>query len=262
MTRPGYELEFADDFDGTELDRAMWFPYLLPHWSSLASAAARYEVGGGSVRLRIERDQGRWRTGPGWSDRASNLATGNFSGPVGSTIGQFRVDPAFVVTEDVPVVRTYTPRFGYIETRLRAVPIVGYHVALWLIGFDAEQAGEIRAFEIHGGQIGPERSRIDSGILRWDDPTLRDELYEDVVPIDASAFHTYGLEWTPTHVEISVNGQVVRRIDQSPQYEMQLMLGLYERPHEIIDVGQNGDWPRVCEVDYVRGYRRVGGYAT
>jgi hypothetical protein len=255
-TPPGYALEFSDEFDDPDLDRAKWFPYMLPHWSDLESSAARFATGDGSLRLLIDHDQGRWRAG---FDRASNLATGSFSGPRGSAIGQFRFDRTFLVSEEVPVVRTYTPLFGYFETRVRAVPIVGYHVALWMIGFDAAPAGEIRVFEIHGGNIHPDRSRIDYGILRWDDPILRDELYEDHLPIDASEFHTYAVDWTPTHVDFFVDGQRLRRIDQSPQYEMQFMLGVYERPHEVVGAAAGHDWPRAMEVDWFRGYRPASG---
>ncbi|NJK46510.1 MAG: hypothetical protein HC933_21705 [Pleurocapsa sp. SU_196_0] len=75
--KPGYILELSDEFEGYALDHSKWFPYMLPHWSSLEAAAARYEVGGGSLKLRIERDQNVWLEN---SDRASNLQTGHFSG--------------------------------------------------------------------------------------------------------------------------------------------------------------------------------------
>jgi hypothetical protein len=222
---------------------------------SVHAASARYEVSGGSLKLLITQDQGRWIAG---GDRASNLQTGHFSGPKGSKFGQFRYDPSFVVTEDIENVQTYTPQFGYFETRIKAVPIVGYHVALWMIGFDAAQAGEIRVFEIHGGHIGTERSRIDYGLLRWNDPELQAECVEDHLPINAAEFHVYGVEWTPSQIDFFVDNAKVRTIQQSPQYPMQFMLGVYERPHEILEPHQG--LPRVCEVDYFRGYQPVAGY--
>src|SRR6266511_684076 len=54
-----YELEFEDTFDAFVLDTSRWFPYHLPHWSNREQAAARYELGGGLLRLRIEQDQPR-----------------------------------------------------------------------------------------------------------------------------------------------------------------------------------------------------------
>lgn len=53
----GHELEFEDTFDGDELDRGRWIAHYLPHWSVWERSAARYEIGGGSLRLLIEADQ-------------------------------------------------------------------------------------------------------------------------------------------------------------------------------------------------------------
>lgn len=245
IDRPGFVLEFADEFDGNALDRTKWLPQMLPHWSTIEASVARYAVGGGTLQLRVEEDQSSWRPN---ADIASNLSTGQFD-------GQFKFDPALRATASVPSFAGYVPQFGYFETRLRACPIAGYHTALWLIGFDAPAAGEIRAFELHGSRMG-ERTRLDYGILRWSDPTLREELYEDWLPFDARQFHIYGLDWTETHVDFFVDNALVRRIEQSPQYRMQFMLGLYARPNELI-ANDPAPYPRVAEVDYFRGYRRI-----
>src|SRR3954452_25019011 len=58
--RPGYELDVEDRFDGDELDRGLWLPHYLPHWSSRAAAAARYRLGDGCLRLLVEEDQPPW----------------------------------------------------------------------------------------------------------------------------------------------------------------------------------------------------------
>ena len=49
-----YELELEDRFEGPVLDRRLWIPYYLPHWSSRAGSAARYAVASGTLRLFIE----------------------------------------------------------------------------------------------------------------------------------------------------------------------------------------------------------------
>jgi Glycosyl hydrolases family 16 len=255
-TKLGYTLEFSDEFNGTQLDQTKWFPYMLPHWSSLEAAAARVALGDDVLKLLIEADQQPWLAG---ADRASNLQTAHYSGAKGSQIGQFNYFPQGVVTADIEPVRNYTPHFGYFETRIKAVPVIGYHVALWMVEYDEAQAGEIRVFEIHGGNISTQQSRIDSGVLRWNDPLLTDECYEDVLQIDASEFHVYAVEWTPTHIDFFVDNVKMRTIHQSPNYPMQFMLGIYERPHELLE-GDRTPFPRVCEVDYFRGYQPVGGY--
>src|SRR5688572_4943958 len=60
VTKAGYVLDFEDTFDGDALDPTKWLPHYLPHWSSREAAAARYTVGGGELRLRIEPDQKPW----------------------------------------------------------------------------------------------------------------------------------------------------------------------------------------------------------
>lgn len=247
IERPGYVLEFADEFAGTSLDRSKWLPHMLPHWSTPEASAAHYRVGGGRLQLLIEDGQRPWRPG---ADIASNITTGHAA-------GQFKFDPSLTVHGHLPAFAGYLPHFGYVETRLRACPVEGYHTALWMIGHDPGERGEIRVFELHGARMGTARTRVDYGILPWSDPALREELYEDWLPFDATEFHLYGLDWTPSHVDFTLDNKLVRRIAQSPNYRMQFMLGLYARTDEIVP-GDPAPYPRVAEVDYFRGYRRAG----
>lgn len=252
--RPGYELEFEDDFEGAQLDRTKWFPYMLPHWTTEARSAARYRIGRGRITMLIEEDTPEWRPG---ENRVSNLETGHFAGPQGSLVGSFNLEPDWVVTTDLPTFRGYTPHFGYFETRIRATPEVGSHTALWMVGFEEMAAGEIQCFEIHGRHIGAERSRIDHGVLPWNDPRLIDERHQDWLPIDASEFHVYGIDWTPEHVDFFVDGHHVRRVGQSPQYAMQFELGVYEVPSEVAERDTPPAYPVTSEIDWFRGYRRL-----
>jgi hypothetical protein len=97
------EFEFEDSFDGTR-----------------ERSAARYEVGGGFLRLLIEEDQEPWCPELDGEIRVSSLQTGLFAGPVGSTIGQHRFHPEAVVREAQESRRLYTPPYGRIELRARA----------------------------------------------------------------------------------------------------------------------------------------------
>jgi hypothetical protein len=36
--KPDYKLEFSDEFENPILDRSKWFPFMLPHWSTLECA--------------------------------------------------------------------------------------------------------------------------------------------------------------------------------------------------------------------------------
>jgi beta-glucanase (GH16 family) len=94
------------------------------------------------------------------------------------------------------------------------------------------------------------------GIHAWEDQGLTEEFYRDPVAIDATAFHIYALEWTPSQIDFYVDNRPIRTIHQSPSYSQQLMLSIFERP------GKDGDtaYPKEFVVDYVRGYQPKGGY--
>lgn len=56
----GYVLDREDTFTGAELDASLWLPHYLPQWSSREASAARYDVGEGRLRLRVDADQPPW----------------------------------------------------------------------------------------------------------------------------------------------------------------------------------------------------------
>ena len=53
-----------------------------------------------------------------------------------------------------------------------------------------------------------------------------DGLNLDVVAV----FHVYGVSWRPGSLAFSVNGSVVRTLDQAPDYPVQLMIGVFDFP--------------------------------
>lgn len=252
-------LDLKEDFDAPELNREVWTPYYLPHWSSRARTRAVYSLGEGGPGLRLHITEGHEPWNPAFDGdlRVSCLQTGQFSGPVGSRIGQLQFAPGLRVTEAQPVQRLYTPQFGYIETCLKAVALPGYMAALWLMGFEEtpEQSGEICVCELFGAEMTPDSIRVGYGIHPFGDLTLRDEFYQDDLPLNPQEFHTYGVHWTPTYCDFFVDDQFVRRINQSPQYPMQFMLALYEVPAQLPATGRSGPWPKTLEVKYVHAYR-------
>ena len=118
-----YELELEDRFAGPLLDRRLWVPYYLPHWSSRARSAARYAVASGTLSLLIEHDQEFWSPEFAGPLRVSSLQTGVFAGPVGSAIGQHRFREGLVVREAQSNVALYTPQYGLFELRARALDV-------------------------------------------------------------------------------------------------------------------------------------------
>ena len=208
---------------------------------------------GGAVFAGTERLEPQYRS----RIRVSSIQTGCFAGARGSEVGQHRFTPRLVVREEQPLIAHYTPLYGRIETRLKAVAIPGYMVAMWMIGFEREpsQSAEICICEIFGSDVNRGTAMVGYRVHPFADPAIRDEFYRDAVEMDATQFHVYAIDWTPDHIEFSLDGSPLRRISQSPDYPMQLMLGIYEIPAQITEASAPGLWPKTLEVDYVRGYR-------
>ena len=252
LDRSAYELELDDDFDGPELDRTRWLPAYLPHWSTRERAAARYRLADGHLVLAIEEDQEPWSPEHDGLLRVSNLQTGAFSGPVGSTIGQHHFAPGLRVMQAQPVERLYTPHRGVVEVRLAAIDDPRSMVALWMIGFEdaPERSAEICVVEIFGTDVHDDHVIVGMGVHPFGDPTIRDELLKVRVDIDAREMHTYAAEWTEEAVHFYVDDDHVATVDQSPDYPMQLMLDIYE-----LDGPPSGTYPKELHVDHVRGHR-------
>jgi Glycosyl hydrolases family 16 len=255
-----YELAFEDTFDGDELDLGKWIPYYLPQWSSRERAAARYEVGGGCLRLRIDEGQEPWCPELDGDVKVSSLQTGLFAGPVGSRVGQHRFNPDAVVREEQVNARLYTPHYGRIELRARALDDPRSMVALWMIGYedDPSRSAEICVCEIFGRDVHSDQASVGMGVHPFGDPAISDEFSRETLPIDARDFHVYSADWTAGQVSFSVDGELVKTVRQSPDYPLQLMMGIYELPAEDGNEPGRDAYPKEFVVDYVRGYSPAG----
>jgi ribosomal protein S18 acetylase RimI-like enzyme len=256
--REGYVLEVEDRFDGDELDRSLWLPHYLPHWSSRAASAARYRLGDGVLRLVVEEDQPPWCPEFDGGVRVSSLQTGEFCGPLGSPVGQLRFNPAAVVREEQDAVRLHTPQYGFFEVRARMDLDPSAMAALWMIGFEdaPERSGEICVFEIFGRDVTDGAARVGMGVHPWGDPALTDDFAQVPLPIDVREFHTYAAEWTPERVSFLVDDEVVRVVAQSPAYPMQFLLDVYAFPGDD-GAAPPGPWPKELVVDSFRSWRPV-----
>ena len=186
-----YDLEFEDTFEDDGLEESRWLPHYLPQWSTREREAARYRLGDGCLRLLIEADQEPWCPELDGEVRVSSLQTGVYAGPLGSTIGQHRFSDAAVVTEEQSEARLYTPRYGLIELRAKAIDDSRAMVALWMIGFEdePEHSAEICVCEIFGRDVEPEQAKVGMGVHPFGDPDIVDDFAAEPLPIDAREFH-------------------------------------------------------------------------
>jgi hypothetical protein len=250
----GHALEVEDRFEGPELDTSLWLPNYLPQWSSTEASAAHYELVGNQLHLLIEDHQEPWCPELDGATRVSSLQTGVYSGPLGTPIGQHRFHPSAVVREEQRNVRLYTPRFGVFVLRAKACADTRCMVSLWMIGYEdrPERSAEICIFEIFGKNVGPYSEAIGMGLHPFGDPAISDDFEEVELAIDVTEFHDYAARWTPEGVTFFVDGSPARTVDQSPDYPMQFMLGIYEFGERD---PSSGPYPKRFIVDSFRAYR-------
>ncbi len=253
LDRTKYILEFDDTFEGPDLDLTKWIPRYLPQWSNTDNARARYRQNSGILTLLIEEDQPPWSPEHNGGLRVSNLQTGVFSGPLGTNTGQHHFTTGLTVTEAQVEQRLYTAHYGLIEARVAATADPACMVALWMIGFEdlPERSGEICIFEIFGSEVGTSNAISGIGIYPFGDPLLQDEFLRIRLDADVTEFHTYSAEWTPESVSFYFDDKFVAKVDQAPNYPMQLMLNIYE----FEDKTSSSPYPKEFPVEWVRGYR-------
>jgi RimJ/RimL family protein N-acetyltransferase len=228
----GREPDVDERFDEGVLDEKLWWPYYTPHWSSRESAAAKYTVGPDGLELRIDADTALWSAEFDGGIRTSHLQTGQFSGPVGSGIGQHRFRDGLVVRQAQPERRLWLPHFGVIEARFSAVRHPDAMVAFWPIGFEAQadDCGEICIAEIFGSELDDDGGWVGVGVKTQRDPRLREDFEKVRMDGDLTQPHDYAVEWMPDQLRFFIDHRWVKTVRQRIDYPVQLMLDVYEFP--------------------------------
>ncbi|MFC0224970.1 glycoside hydrolase family 16 protein [Serratia aquatilis] len=245
-----YQLEFYDGFDRGYLDETNWLPYYLPQWSSRELSAPRFEFSEAGFLLKIAKDQKPWCPEFNGTVRVSSLQTGVYAGKVGTPIGQHRFSPDCVVREEQIAEKKYLPKYGYFELRAKCDIAESNVAALWMIGYEdlPERSAEICIFELKGKNIHNKHALIGYGVHPFGDKKIVDEFYEQSFDLDVTVFNTYAIAWSEEKIEFFINDRKVRTINQSPDYEMQLMLNIYDL--------ENINAENMCfYIDYVAGFR-------
>jgi hypothetical protein len=248
-------LELDERFTGDAPDPDVWFPYYLPHWSSRAQSAATFSVYDGALHLSVPADQPLWCADRHEEPlRVSCIQSGSYAGPLGSTIGQQPFRDGLEVREEQPTMWGYTPLYGQVEVRMRGVITARSMFAFWMSGIEdrPERSGEICVAEVFGDAVRDASADVGMGLHRFRDPALVEEFSADPLGIDIAEFHTYGVDWQPGSLAFTIDGAVVRRLDQAPDYPMQLMIGVFDFPAKAAPDDLEVPVPELV-VSHVRG---------
>jgi len=253
----GLELVFEDHFDAPALDPDVWVPHYLPAWSSRAATQATYAIRDSCLHLSIPPSQGLWLPGEHTPPlRVSGIQSGNFSGPVGSTIGQQPWRDGVVVREAQETFWGWTPSSGYLEMRARGIITPRSMVAWWLVGLEDEpdRCAEICVAEIFGDAVADGSAAVGLGLHAFRDPAITEDFAAVQLPIDVAEFHSYAVDWTPESVAFFADGELIRTCAQSPRYPMQMMIAVFDFPDR--STGDDADAVPELIIDYLRGYQR------
>jgi len=246
---------FLDDFDDDHLDPAVWDPHYLPHWGTRAGTAARYAVRDSVLRLSIPTDHPLWCPDQHATPlRASGIASGAHSGPVGSTVGGQPFLEGQTVREEQPRLESWLPSRGEVAVRCRMEISPRSMAAVWLSGFEEspQESGELCVVEVFGKGLEPGRSaEVGMGIKQLRDPSLVHDFAAPRIPIDVAEWHEYAARWDDDEAVFSVDGDHVRTCRNPPTYPLQVMIAVFDFP----EWSRGGDDHLVpaYEIDWIRG---------
>lgn len=261
--KDGYVLDWHDEFDGTKLDSTKWLDRSQPHRTESAEGSkAKYTMKDGILKLYIDETTVDFFTGDKGGFRVCGIQTYAKNGlHIGDTVTP--IEPF----------DGYTTKYGYFEMRCK-IPSCGGggHVAWWLIGAEKDadengensvQEGEIDIVEtwystpnVHEPKVHP---WTDTNLEKWYGPGVSKVTLEgDYV----NEWHTYAMNWTPDELIFYVDDKEVGRTEQSPQYEMCMLLNVYtnDDPSYWAGGAESDVYPKEWEIDYIRVFKDKNGY--
>lgn len=254
--KSGYRLIFEDDFSGQGIDESKWLTQYFPHATTRNSDTV-YHIENGALTLYIPEDAQNYADYTSMKVSSVQTYEKNWLHP-GASRENF---------SDVPLYESFTCQYGYFEMRAK-LPACGGggHVAWWLIGTQddaqADGTGSVQNGEIDILETTFLRTNTFSPkVHAWDDDKLSEYVEEVTLSGEyANQYHTYAMDWTPEGITFFVDGQIIGKTTNSPNYRMAMLLGIYT---DGADWSGNANriYPKEFSIDYIRVYQRVNGYA-
>ena len=251
--KPGYYITASDEFNGKDLNTNIFNKRYLPHWTD-KDTSATYAVNDGKLQLKINKETQPWDPAFDGQTVVSGIQTAERD-----WLHKWTDYPNINHHEDTNL--NHIQKYGYFEIRAKIQKGSGIHSAWWMIGAQqdtnpgSKENGEIDIFEI----LGKEPNNIYYTWHKWGSD-LNDEGQTYNTNQDLSAdYHVYGFEWTPTNMNLYLDGKLIKTMNKSPNYPMLTLLGLYEKRAGgwTGAFDPNVPYPKAFDVDYWRAYQKI-----
>ncbi|HJX62337.1 MAG TPA: glycoside hydrolase family 16 protein, partial [Polyangia bacterium] len=230
--KPGWQLTFQEEFDGTEVDATKW--------------VKRYKWGEAQINSELQ----------AYVDDVSQVQNGIVS-IVGDKRTASYAGQTFQYASGV-LCSVPEQMYGYFEARLKVPAGQGMWPAFWLLGTNGSTGvNEIDIHEILGHQPSTVYMTVHWGT---DYSAGHQSDGSSWVGPDFSAdFHTFGLEWNPDSIIWSIDGVERKRHTGAgvPQVAMYLILNLAIGGTWPGAPDATTPFPGLYQIDYVRAYARL-----
>ena len=247
-----YQLVFADEFDGTQLDTNIW----------------EYMIGNGH-------NYGN----PGWGNNESQYYTdlpSNVSVADGKLTITARQQSYMGYNYTSARIRTQNNldiKYGKIEARMKLPSTQGIWPAFWMLPTNSPYGGWAAGGEIDIMECVNQADRVHGTIHfggQWPNNTHSGGSYAGGIDFSAD-FHTYTIEWEPDAMRWYVDGNLFRSMsranwwsDNAPDNER---APFDHEFHLLLNCAVGGNWPgypdgssvfpQQFQIDWVRVYQRV-----
>ncbi|MBW5445230.1 family 16 glycosylhydrolase [Cohnella sp. CFH 77786] len=162
-------------------------------------------------------------------------------------------------------------KYGHIEVRAQVPTGIGVWPAIWMMPTESKyggwpSSGEMDLMEHVGFEPGVVHATVHTEKYYWKKNNQKSA--QTSVPDADRAFHVYALDWTPSEVRMSVDGQVYFTYAPGPedQGDGSRAWPFDQAFHLILNIAVGGSWggqqgvddsifPRSMVVDYVRVYQ-------
>lgn len=242
MARPAAAPRWADEFDGTAVDRGKWRFDTSRNKQGWYNNELQYYGAGRPENVRLE--NGRLVI----EARRETLSPARHP-----DWGGQRYTSAKLVS-------TAGWRYGFYEVRAKLPCAGGTWPAIWMLpdGGPWPLAGEIDIMEHIGAKPNVVHATLHTGLFNHARGTQRGA--ERRVPTSCTAFHRYQLDWRPDAITIGIDDRAMMRV-ANDQPGGRAAWPFTVPFHLILNLAVGGDWPgpvddaslpQRMEVDYVR----------